>query len=370
MNALGAIPVDEDATAELWLVNFNSVATVITVRTDASARLRRPRRRSREARRPERAKRRELVGRIVLGTLMGTTLVALRVRAQSEDVGRLHLELHELASVQLPHGTAVLGGLITANGAIVFWTPSEVWELENWRAKPKRACTGIPIAPRYAVRAKAPVRAAIFDSLTHAVVEVRSGGDCTRVADVRFDSAASLVAGAEDEWVQIVIHRKGPQLVRWARSGNWHTEYLRLSEAVRLGDASTLVARGTRGGVLIGEARFPFRVFYKAPGVDPVALLEPSRTYTRSERRHLQGWIALQPVHLDRGYLQVLADPTSDERRFELYDEIGTKLRESQLEVAMGMLDADTVTRTILALRDAGFPELVIYRWRWRAPKP
>ena len=64
----------------------------------------------------------------------------------------------------------------------------------------------------------------------------------------------------------------------------------------------------------------------------------------------------------------MLANPATDERRIVLYNELGHQLRTSQVVVAMGMLDADSATRTILAVRDVGTSELVLYRWRWRAP--
>ena len=76
----------------------------------------------------------QLTSWIVRDAIVVTGVVALSVGAasgQTSNPHAPHLELREIGSVPLPASLAVLGGLIAASGSIVFWTPSQVWQIEK-----------------------------------------------------------------------------------------------------------------------------------------------------------------------------------------------------------------------------------------------
>jgi hypothetical protein len=77
-------------------------------------------------------------------------------------------------------------------------------------------------------------------------------------------------------------------------------------------------------------------------------------------------WVALRPVPLDRGYLQVLADLKSDDRRLILYDRSGREVRRSRLDVAVGPVSSRPDHQTLLMARITNDQELIFYRWHWR----
>jgi len=75
-------------------------------------------------------------------------------------------------------------------------------------------------------------------------------------------------------------------------------------------------------------------------------------------------WYSLPVLDLDRGYLQVLADLTSDSRRFVLFDDSGKITRARDLVAPMGIFTRDG--ERLLGMHVMNAPEIVEYGWRWR----
>ena len=163
------------------------------------------------------------------------------------------LELSEFASFRLPRGTAVLGGLLGGRGNIVFWTPRDIWLVSGANRTVKRVCGGIKLAPRYGLLHGSPSRVTILDSLTNTLVDIRQGGQCIREPATHFDARESVIAGLDDGWVQMITERGAPHTVRWVFSSEVRVEPLATGPQMRLPDATDLVVRGERHGVLLGE---------------------------------------------------------------------------------------------------------------------
>ncbi|MBK8246611.1 MAG: hypothetical protein IPK85_04315 [Gemmatimonadetes bacterium] len=97
-----------------------------------------------------------------------------------------------------------------------------------------------------------------------------------------------------------------------------------------------------------------------------IALDPASQLSAGARAAVLTGWESLRVVAIGDAFLQVLADPTSDQRRILVMDAGGRLVREMSLNVAMGFLDADEGHKLLVALRNVGRTELVYYRWHWR----
>lgn len=302
---------------------------------------------------------------IALLVLASSTSIA---EAQQGRSSGLHLELHEATSIPLPRGAAVLGGTLGAAGDILIWTPSEVWEFSTPHSGVQQVCAGMKLEPRYVVHRAPPIKAEIFDSVTSSVVVVDTAGHCFRRNETLFERAESIVAATQVGWAQVETRPGAAPIVRWVGRDGVRTDTIRMRDDVRLGDATDLTARGERESLLLAEAAFPFRILRYVSGHYLSVVTDPGGLFTGAERSALQAWTALPAVRLDQAYLQVLADPRSDERRLMLFSDTGRLVQSTIVEVAMGVLDADPRTRTVLAIRNVGVPELVIYTWRWRAP--
>lgn len=281
------------------------------------------------------------------------------------------LELEEWTAIPLPRGTAVLGGLLNRDGSAVFWTPADVWLVANLNAPPTLACSGMHVSASYGVSRDVPLRVTFYEAVSRSLVDMDTAGLCVRRLAAAFDSTESLVAAIGSRWIQLAAPRGKPPTVRTigvVSERAEHLDTLRLPETARLGDVADLSVRGG-DALLVCESSFPFRVYQIDAGRNTRVLLDPTVGLGASDRASLASWTAFPPVHLDRGYLQMLADSRSDHRRLVLADENGKVLHESTVDVALGFLDVDTRRRILLAVRNAGAPELVVYRWHWRAPE-
>ena len=76
-------------------------------------------------------------------------------------------------------------------------------------------------------------------------------------------------------------------------------------------------------------------------------------------------WVSLAAIPIDRGFLQTLADVTSEMRVLILYDTPGVAVRSTRLDIPPGFVAAIPARRTRIAARTMNGLELVGYRWRW-----
>ncbi|MGQ0702015.1 MAG: hypothetical protein ACT4PM_02650 [Gemmatimonadales bacterium] len=83
-------------------------------------------------------------------------------------------------------------------------------------------------------------------------------------------------------------------------------------------------------------------------------------------RESMALWYALPVVDLDQGYLQVLADLSSDKRRFSVFNDSGNIIRTRDVVAPIGIFTRDA--RRLLGMRFTDAPEIVEYGWRWYKP--
>jgi len=75
--------------------------------------------------------------------------------------------------------------------------------------------------------------------------------------------------------------------------------------------------------------------------------------------------VALRAMRLDRGYLLQLSELSEDRRLIILLDDRGNLIRSSIIDAAIGFMVSEPNSRLLLAFRDIGRQEFVLYRWTW-----
>lgn len=84
-----------------------------------------------------------------------------------------------------------------------------------------------------------------------------------------------------------------------------------------------------------------------------------------------RGWLAMGALHVDEGWIQVLFDPSSDNRLTLTFDCKGKVIGSSLMDVALGLVGYGAMPHSLLGLRDTGSGGLnvLVYRWRWKREK-
>lgn len=278
--------------------------------------------------------------------------------------------LDEVESIELPSGVIPRGGSIAHDGTVLLWSDWQLWEISPMRDSLRSICGSRSVAPRHAFFVGASsARIEFFDSLSSSVLEVTPQWHCEIRPLGKATSAADAVVPSEWGWLELRHRSHGQLSVRLVGgvNGNWSTLALDPTFPGRLGSPADYVFASPRNdGVLITESEYPFRTF-RITAFDRIEpLIAPLDGVTPHDRASLlDGWKALRVMPLDGGYLQVLADPRSDKRRFVLADSKGRVMRATALDVAIGMLDVNRERHTLIALRNVGTREVVYYRWRW-----
>lgn len=112
------------------------------------------------------------------------------------------------------------------------------------------------------------------------------------------------------------------------------------------------------------ERRFPFRR-HNADGSgfgrSPVEVIVRSTSVSAQD---LVGWIALEPVDLDRFRVQTLVDPASDRRVHLRETASGEALTATLSRVPMAIIGSNPRARLLFAYRNVRGPELVVYQVR------
>lgn len=121
-----------------------------------------------------------------------------------------------------------------------------------------------------------------------------------------------------------------------------------------------------RDGVIAAMSGRPHQAFVLDSAGKIAAILRPSTPkHSIGDGSVDRTWIGLGVFDIGSGYLQVLANPGSDERLLVLFDGRGKELRSSALHAPWGPAAVLTDPPWLVALRNANPPEIVIYRWRW-----
>lgn len=287
------------------------------------------------------------------------------------------LELELVRSVPVPGGFVVRGGALVSDSTFVAWGPAAVL-LARAGSGPRVAT----VPGTHPVQGLRVLRSGRFR------LEMVGGGCVSGRIDELADRLTCLVPPSipngvvqavplADAWLFLENNTDGgpPGLQLWTGGGEtrrieWK-EVQADTEVALSGQAEAVQLSGGARGAFIAELRAPFRTWHLDPRLEGthLALAPWSLEVLEVAQSHgfpVHGTVALPVLELDRGHLLVqLSDLTSDRRLVILVDGRGGIVRATVLDVAVGFMASSPPDRLILALRDTGVREFVMYRWRW-----
>jgi hypothetical protein len=136
----------------------------------------------------------------------------------------------------------------------------------------------------------------------------------------------------------------------------------RLAPAVHLGSAGR--------DLLLTDLDAPYTVRRIALDGHTVASFSPSADAIpalQADGRPGQArWVSLPAVFFGEGFVQTIADLTSDRRLLVAYGPDGKQRSASLIDAPLGISGATPDLRYLIGVRGANAPEIVLYRWRWR----
>jgi hypothetical protein len=310
-----------------------------------------------------------------LAISMTGAVLATPSPASAQEYPGLELELAR--AIEVPASFVVQGGALVDDSTIVAWGSTGLLRV---RAGARPQVTSLP--EHVTVRG---VRIASRDPMSLELVDGSSGR--VAVSDMegglrwsgtppttgRIIQAIPLAGG----WLVFVESRDGRPggLQLWIPGSK--AERIAWSEVERDagapgsgGNPAIRLSSGSHGG-FVSELEAPFRVWRAVPFIAGAELTLLPGSLRVAEVAADRGFplnrtVSLPVLELDRGHLLVqLSDLTSDRRLMLVLDDRGQIIRATVLDVAIGFMASSPSRRLLLALRDTGVQELVLYRWRW-----
>ena len=274
------------------------------------------------------------------------------------------LELVETRAHRLPPGYALGGAAISADGnRLLAWSVNGAELLVYDQA---------PDSPRRLPGTHRAAGAAFGDSSSIAVLNINgalstlaldgsvaSGGRVFRASDIR-----SAVGGVNGWWALTGAVAGNSTELHFAPAGG-------TSDSTRV---LLLLPRPERRFLATAESDAlvtlrdpPHTVWRIAADGRVIASMQPDRLSTvLSESEHPSSWKALSAFPLGAGFVQILADVSSDGRVIVTYGARGEPLAHRHLEAPFGFVAVGSVpSRTVVALRTLEHGELVVYSWCW-----
>jgi hypothetical protein len=292
-----------------------------------------------------------------LGALI--LLVGFATWACGEDVSNRQIRLEPVARIALPTGIVPSGGAISDSGTVVVWD-------RHARAVLVGDTTLVPVcvgrlAGPVAVAIGRTNELSILDQAPEArgatVWSVTPTGECSSAVSVALGRVATA-ARLGDVWIvataghtasDALIAIRGASAERWIVP-RWRDEPWVPERALITSVSSELLA--------IASMRPPFRSVV----VDGRGRVHANLQVERESSETLESWIGLRVAGVLDTYMQVIADPRSDQRHLVVFDRKGRLLRRQGLSVAMGLLASSQDGRLVLAIRRTGVDEIVLFR--------
>lgn len=280
---------------------------------------------------------------------------------------RALIELHEEASVHLQANVVPSGAVLADNGAFVVWSQASSVVVAHRDGAAATLCPGRTARPVGAAfvagDTTVEIMASTHDSAAVEVLVSRGESLCAVSYRVRDEGGVLSAVRCGPGWVvgkQLPAGRGG--LVGLDSSGRRQWTLSDSSPGSPLNAPRAMMTAG-RVGIVVSSIVPPFRTAHIdcAGRVQVRFQAEPD---SASERG---AWVGLRALQLERGYLQVLADPRGDRRFLVAFDQTGSVLRGRSLDVAFGLLASSPNGKYVLALRRTDVDEVVTYRVLGRA---
>lgn len=321
--------------------------------------------------------------RSLLRGLLGALLVLIVRTAGSQELPVL--TLREIGSTPLPGSVDVTAAVIVGDTAVALVSRSQraasVHSMPGGRWG-KVLCYREWTAPLAVVELNGVVTA--LDSsgfLRSQRAELFRSSECqSRRAGLDSGLVIYSAVAVRTGWVLLVRSVDATDwIVRLDTAGNERARW-RLTGAARTDVSparSFLSAAGD--SVIISSGDWPFQwTVVGSNGLDtgPHSIMDaPDRQIRDAPDRQIralvtESWTGLRTVALDDGYLQVIAERSTERRAFVLYDRSRVARRVMMVDAIVGILDADAAAKKLLMLRRTDRLELVLYEWEWGSASP
>jgi hypothetical protein len=196
---------------------------------------------------------------------------------------------------------------------------------------------------------------AVFDATGPVIWASKGTGQPVR-EEVRIDGNIQAVTKAGSMWY-VASSRSGRLTLFVRRDGEDPRELCTLPSA----DEGGVQLHGWKDrNVLVSNMSSPLEGVALSPSGDTLLTFEEPNIATAG-----QNYVALPILPVGRGFVQTLADATSDERIILVYGPDGALLRHSRISAAFGLIHSNPEIGLILGLQDFGTPEVIGFRWHW-----
>ncbi|MGQ0713961.1 MAG: hypothetical protein ACT4PJ_09525 [Gemmatimonadaceae bacterium] len=288
----------------------------------------------------------------------------------SQTIERSLLKLEERRVMPLTTSFAVSGATVTLQGSYVVWSRTQR-KVQYVRADEVRSiCDGMALAPISAAFTNGDATVEVIDAEGRLIRWNESDARCTPVDSIVVTGELMGAVYHEGGWIIAAEdgQGRGVLLLRGRSGGVRHV----VESSSRLGSALHLPQSFFSPhpqGLLLSLAVWPFqwRVISTAGGVlaEGQPFTGDTTIVVGTDTARASSMVGLASHRLDRGYVQIVADPKSDIRLFVLYDDSGRRVRMKPVAVSMGILQVLPEHHWLAALRRTRDLELVLYHWRW-----
>jgi len=282
------------------------------------------------------------------------------------------LELRELYSIPVPDSFQPTGATILSPDTILAWSSDADHLLlaSHTNVRPfAEAVVQRPLAVGFAGRDR---RLEVVDLAKRAIVELSRDGTAIAVHSLQsvFESIEVETAARD---------RRGWYLGGPDESGTYHVIFCDAGDDTRRAVSLGRKLEDERpisgylspedSSVLLSLLRWPFEVVRVDSRGRPPIRFRPELPPKFAEALGLvevgRNWIGQRAIPLDTGILHGIADLRSDRRVLIRYAEQGHTAAYRTLDVPVGMVASLPEARLLLAARNLGHLEFVLYSWHW-----
>jgi hypothetical protein len=292
--------------------------------------------------------------------------------AQNSDGPQFTLE--ELRSTSSPEGFLPRGGAFVddttsliwgAGGYLLFRSSGDTrWVTFDGEVDPR----GLRIVERF------PLATEVLDGKAIRIVRYDADGTIVKVVPLPLSGPINEAVVIDTMWLVHTavgggvhhLHVQSP-----TDAGGWRALHRADEVDIPLfAGVTDFRLSGSSGVVFYNELRSPFRtwqILRHGSRLSFKLLLGPDQYLQdfASAEMDAANVIALPTQSLGSGYLHQLAD-LSEDRRIVLVSRANEgAARWTIWHLAIGMIASDPATRRLIAFRDVGLKEIVIYRWGW-----
>ena len=273
--------------------------------------------------------------------------------------------LIRIAEAELGPGEQVRGARFGPTGEVLYWTRSSVFSLTTQLANRTQVCPDKVERPLAAAFTKNSAEVQVVEA--GGSIIVYDGNVCLRTI---LPEIGRLIAAVwlPDGWISVAQQRGGPpKLWRLSSARQWRPLAFEWP-SLQPDDSDWLYLASSDSIAILGTGRPPFWWAYSLPAVPGVPKLRWDWAHTKSLTVGLDPggsssrWVGLPVLRTKQGFVQALADLTSEARLVLAFDSVGTVLRRSSLAAPFGLIASSPGSGLILGLATLTRPTLMLYR--------